>query len=248
MIALMNKVLTIVGVLLVVAAGAYVIIGREGTPVSQASPSPEVSSSPLASASASPAVLTDGTYRLVAASSSMQWQSKKSLLKEYVDSGTIGLREGSVVIRNGAVASGSLVVDMTTIAASSTGKGTGKDQLSKHLKSADFFDATKYPTATFRLTSFVRQLGDYLVIGDLTVKGITKPVSFPATLTVADGSLTLSGAAKVDRTQYDVRFGSGKFFSNLGDTVIDDFFTVTFTAVAQATAAPVASASVAPVP
>jgi polyisoprenoid-binding protein YceI len=250
MILPMNKALTIFGVLLVVAAGAYVIVGRQTGPAATVSPTPDVTVSPSASASASPLVLVDGAYVLDPVSSSMQWQGKKTLIKDYIDNGTIRLSKGSVTIRDGAVASGSLTVDMATIAATSTGRGTGQDALSKHLKSADFFDVTKYPTATFALTSFVRQLEDYLVVGTLTIKGISKPISFPATLTGADGVLTLAGSAKVDRSQYDVKFGSGKFFSDLGDNIIDDYFTVTFTAVARApmiSVSPSASPSAAPV-
>jgi polyisoprenoid-binding protein YceI len=246
----MNKVLTTIGVLLVVAAGAYVIVGRQPEPAANVSPSPEATVSAGASSSASPTVLIDGAYLLDVASSSMQWQGKKTLIKDYIDTGSIRLSKGSVTIRDGAVASGSLTVDMTTIATTTTGRGTGQDALSKHLKSADFFDVTAHPTATFALTSFVRQLEDYLVVGNLTIKGITKPISFPATLIGADGVLTLTGSAKVDRSQYDVKFGSGKFFTDLGDNIIDDYFTVTFTAVARApmvSVSPSASPSAAPV-
>jgi polyisoprenoid-binding protein YceI len=75
----------------------------------------------------------------------------------------------------------------------------------------------------------------YLITGDLTIKGITHPVSFPANVHFSEGSLTASGKILVDRTHYEMKFRSGNFFTNLGDTLIYNEFELDVTLTASAT-------------
>lgn len=230
----MNKTI-ITFLILVVGVGAYLALrtgddrGPIGDPV--LSVTPDTSASPAAVAS--PSVFTDGTYQLDASASSMAWAGKKTLIKDYTDRGTIALSAGTTVVKNGTVASGSVTVDMTTIKTLSTGKGSGESMMESHIKSADFFDVEKYPTAVFTLTRLTPHAGDlFSVDGTLTVKGITKAVAFSATVR-QDGNKLIMEAPEVrlDRTEWDIRYASGKFFKELGDKVIDDIFTVSFTAV-----------------
>jgi polyisoprenoid-binding protein YceI len=220
---------------LVVAAlgvGAYVVLsdrddrGPIGEPVL-------TSGSPEALPQASASAFTDGVYVLDAAASSMTWAGTKTLIKDYVDTGTIALSAGTTTVIDGMVASGSVTVDMTTIATKTTGKGDGQSMQERHIKGADFFDVEKYPTAVFALTALTPHAGDlFSVDGTLTVKGITKPVAFSATIR-QDGDRLIMEArdVRLDRTEWDIRYASGKFFQGLGDKVIDDIFTVSFTAV-----------------
>ena len=218
---------------IVVIAGAvagYVYFGPKGQDSSVATPTP----SPEGTAAAEKrAPFTDGTYRLDPAKSSMEWAGTKTLIKDYTDRGTIALSDGTVIVLEGNVTQGSVTVDMTTIHTLSTGRGSGESMMEKHIKSADFFDVEKFPSSAFTLKSFTNNAdGTVTVDGNLTVKGITKPVSFPATVAQEGDTLTLAAREiRLDRTEWDIRYGSGKFFQNLGDNVINDIFTVSFTAV-----------------
>ncbi len=168
---------------------------------------------------ASRGVLLDGTYTLDITSSEVGWMGSKTLIKNYKDNGTLSFASGSVVVTNGNVTSGDFVIDMNsfTVTSTSNQKATG-DMLESHLKSADFFDVPTYPTATIK----VRNVVNGTVSADVTIKGITKTISFPATIS-QDGTV-ITGSAKMtlDRTNWDIRYGSTKFFGDLGNAVIDD--------------------------
>lgn len=173
--------------------------------------------------------LTDGTYVLDAARSGIEWTGKKILIAGWVDHGTVGASSGTATIAGGEIASGTVTTDMTTIAVKTTagGKDRGQDMLSRHLKSADFFDVEQFPTAVFTFTrSTTGADGVRTVDGDLTIRGITKPVSFPAVIAMDGDSIRLRGSMKLDRTAWDIKFRSSKFFSDIGDQVIDDYFTL----------------------
>lgn len=238
----MGKILTAF-VVVAVAVSAYFYFGHPGSrqvgePALSATPTGLASPSAMASSSATPTpaplVLKDGTYRLVPASSSMNWEGRKPLIPGYMDTGTVALKEGSVAVANGAVTSGKVVVDMATIVNVSNGLGKGMETEAKRLKSPDFFDVGTYPTSNFALTSFApaSASGQFAVSGTLTIKGITKPVTFPAMLSASGDALTLKAQVTLDRTLWGVKYGSGKFFQNLADKVIADTFSFSFTAVA----------------
>lgn len=100
-----------------------------------------------------------------------------------------------------------------------TGEYQGK--LNGHLKADDFFGTEKFPTSKLVFKKIGAKSADvYTVTADLTIKGITKPVTFD--ITVAGNTATT--AFKVDRTKYDIKYGSGSFFEGLGDKTINDEF------------------------
>ena len=134
--------------------------------------------------------------------------------------GTVDLTSGALEFDNGALTGGTFVVDMTSLISTDL-EGEYKGKLEGHLKSDDFFSVANHPTANIVFTS-VKANGknSYEVTGDLTIKGITKPITFD--LSVYGSKATAS--LKVDRAQYDVRYGSGSFFENLGDKTIYDEF------------------------
>ncbi len=174
----------------------------------------------------------NGTKEFDTTNSQASWTGSKTLIKDYYDNGTISIKSGNAVFANGVLTGGEVVFDMTTIAAVSTGKGDGMDRLSGHLKSDDFFAVETYPEAKFVITSTSQESENtYLVTGDLTVKGKTAPASFPVEVVTIDGITTITGTATIDRTVYDVKFGSTKFFQDLGDNVINDEFTLEFKAL-----------------
>ena len=134
--------------------------------------------------------------------------------------GTIALTEGSLSFADQVLTGGSFTVDMTSLVATDL-DGEMKGKLEGHLKSDDFFGTETHPTAQLVITQVgVDAAGGYQVTGDLTIKGITQPVSFP--MTVAANTATAS--LKIDRTLYDIRYGSNNFFENLGDKAINNEF------------------------
>jgi polyisoprenoid-binding protein YceI len=134
--------------------------------------------------------------------------------------GTIALTEGNLTFADQVLTGGSFTVDMSSLAATDL-DGEMKGKLEGHLKSDDFFGTEAHPTAQLVITQVgVDAAGGYQVTGDLTIKGITQPVSFP--MTIAEN--TAKASLKIDRTLYDIRYGSNNFFENLGDKAINNEF------------------------
>lgn len=135
--------------------------------------------------------------------------------------GTVDLKEGSLLFEEGKLTGGEFVVDMPTLISTDLEGDSNKAKLEGHLKSDDFFGVETHPTSKLVFTQ-VEASGknSYKVTGDLTVKGITKPVTFDVSIYGSKATATL----KVDRAKYDVKYGSGSFFDNLGDKTIYDEF------------------------
>lgn len=134
--------------------------------------------------------------------------------------GTISLKEGSLDLAGGKLKGGSFVIDMSSISEPS-------ERLVGHLKSDDFFAVKTYPTAAFQTTKVkANKEGGYDVSGDITIKGKTESISFPATLKEANGGYEATASITIDRSKFDVRYGSGSFFDDLGDKAISDEFTL----------------------
>ena len=134
--------------------------------------------------------------------------------------GTVNLKSGDLVFDNGILKGGEFVVDMTSINCTDL-EGEYKQKLEGHLKSDDFFSVASHETSKLVFTD-IKASGknSYEVTGDLTIKGITKPVTFDVSVYGSKATATL----KIDRAQYDVRYGSGSFFDDLGDKTIYDEF------------------------
>jgi len=134
--------------------------------------------------------------------------------------GTVNLKEGALMFDEGKLTGGNFTVDMTSLVNSDL-EGEYKGKLEGHLKSDDFFGVATNPTASLVFTK-VESSGknSYEVIGDLTIKGITKAVTFDVSIYGSKATATM----KIDRAQYDVRYGSGSFFDDLGDKTIYDEF------------------------
>lgn len=135
--------------------------------------------------------------------------------------GTISLKSGHLVMDGKKLSGGEFVVDMTSITNSDMAAGEGKEKLEGHLKSDDFFGVEAHPTAKLVITSAEpMNKNSYSAKGNLTIKGKTNPVTFVVSMYENKATATL----KVDRSKYDVRYGSGSFFENLGDKTIYDEF------------------------
>ncbi|MTB51353.1 YceI family protein [Lewinella sp. W8] len=139
--------------------------------------------------------------------------------------GTIKVENGELTFDDGTFTGGSFDIDMSTIAVTDLQGGMAQ-KLEGHLKSPDFFGVEKYPTATFNITKVVSRgtPGDYRVTGDLTIKETTKTIRFNANVTEEGGLYVATADVTIDRSDFDVRYGSGSFFDNLGDKTIYDEF------------------------
>ncbi len=177
----------------------------------------------------------NGVYTADTESTRIDWEGRKTLIVDYKDTGSLKLSSGNVEMNDGVI-SGELVFDMTSIATASTGRNAGEEMLTKHLQSADFFDVENHKTATLSFENISPSSEDatlYNVTGKLVIKGIEQEVMFPVRVYSLGDDLRADGEVALDRTLWDIRFGSGKFFDSLGDTVIDDMFTVSFSLLAN---------------
>jgi len=180
----------------------------------------------------------NGSYAVDTTQSSVQWAVGKPLIEGYLNSGTIGLSEGTIVV-NEPSASGSFIIDMNTIRVGSTPKKPGKETaLEGHLKGKDFFDVEKFPTGTFAITTVTPNADSdtthqYTVAGNLTLKGVTKPVTFPAAIYLKDGMLHADATLGINRTEWGIIYGSGTFFDNMANNAIEDTIHLTLTVIGK---------------
>ncbi len=151
-------------------------------------------------------------------------ESSKVIWKAYKvtgsHTGTVDLTSGSLNFEEEKLTGGEFTVDMTSMITTDL-EGDSKGKLEGHLKSDDFFGVETHPEAHMVFTS-IKPSGknSYEVTGDLTIKGITKPVTFDISVYGSKATATV----KIDRAAYDVKYGSGSFFDNLGDKTIYDEF------------------------
>jgi len=151
--------------------------------------------------------------------STVEWKGEKVVGSH---EGTISLKSSELIFKNNILDGGSFVMDMESITCTDL-TGEYKGNLEGHLKSDDFFSVSKYPTSTLVITKVSKSSnGGYNVNAELTIKGITKSIDFVAQL--KDNNL--SATIIIDRTQFDVKYGSGSFFESLGDNMIYDDFEI----------------------
>lgn len=143
-----------------------------------------------------------------------------NLLRSNNHTGYVSLSKGELKIENGQLVGGIAEIDMNTI---QDEKHQSNNGLVEHLKEPDFFDVKKFPFSTFVIIRSEPINGeDNSVDGNLTIKGITHPVTFPAKIETKNGIIKMSGKLVIDRTKWDVRYKSRKFFDLVADQVISD--------------------------
>jgi len=134
--------------------------------------------------------------------------------------GTINLQSGWLNWQDNKIVSGEFNIDMASLK-----ETENNERLLGHLKSDDFFGVAKYPLAKLVLTgSTPFDKGSGVVSGTLTIKDVTNPIEFKATMQKKDDGTWFFANITVDRTKYNIRYGSGSFFDNLGDKTIYDEF------------------------
>ncbi len=178
------------------------------------------------------------TYQVNSESSTIEWIGKKPSGQH---SGTIKVSKGEVAAQDGKIKSGSFVIDMLTITVTDL-EGEEKESLEGHLKGEakgtedHFFNVAKFPNASFDITDIQEKDGTTTVSGNLTIKGITKNVSFPAVTKTDNNSMSLtSDIFTIDRTDWGVNYSSKSVFENLGDKFINDDIELKISIVANPT-------------
>ena len=149
--------------------------------------------------------------------------------------GVLKVKNGSLDFDKGTLKGGSFEIDMSSLTVTDLKAGQGKEKLEGHLKSGDFFGVEKFPTAKFEITKVVSRgtTGSYKIIGNLTIKETTKQIKFNANVTEANGVKTATADLTIDRSDFDVRYGSGSFMDNLGDKTIYDEFDLSISLVVK---------------
>lgn len=143
--------------------------------------------------------------------------------------GTVGLKSGNLIVEDGKLTKGSFVVDMNTITNLDMKGSDGAGKIEGHLKSADFFDVTVYPTSTFVITNVEEKDGKLAVTGNLQIKDITKSITIPATVTTQDSITTFkSDPFTINRADFNVKYKSKSFFNDLKDKFVDDMVAMSF--------------------
>lgn len=209
---------------MILAASAALMLAACGE-----APAPSESEAPAATPAAetvTPATkaLADGNYTIAADASEVVWIGRKVTGEHR---GNISIADGSFRVTDGAISGGVITIDMTSMTNTDLDAESG-GKLLGHLASDDFFSVAQFPTATFEINEFVPSEIGGTVKGMLTIKGIAQPQSFEVTASSTDGGMDIRGTMKIDRTAFDIKYGSGSFFDNLGDKAIDDNFELGF--------------------
>lgn len=159
------------------------------------------------------------------AKSKIHWSGKKIVGNSH--NGELKVKSGVLEFKNDQIVSGNIVVDMQSMTNLDLEDKEYNAKLIGHLKSDDFFSVDKYPTATFDVKKATKfNNGKSVVTGEITIKGIKKPVTAEVT---KKNENTYTTTVTLDRSQFDVRYGSNSFFDNLGDKAIDNNFVLEIT-------------------
>jgi len=157
------------------------------------------------------------------AASNINWSAKKV---GGGHNGTVKLAKGTLTLDGNKLTGGNFVMDMTTIA-----DADQSARLTNHLKSEDFFGVEKNPNSTFVITKATpvgkakAGLTNYNITGNLTIKGITNPISFPAVVKLDNNTAEATAKIEVNRLKYDIKFRSG-LIGTAADKIIEDTFTL----------------------
>lgn len=155
-------------------------------------------------------------YKIDVAASTVKWAGNKIVGDGH--HGLIAVQSGEVHVAEGAVVMGEIVIDMNTITEEDAGSVEYAEKLVGHLKSDDFFKVATYPTAKI----VVKSVENNNVTAELTILDVTKQITFPATISVADDKVNVTANFSINRTDWGIVYGSGNFFDLAKDKTIKD--------------------------
>jgi polyisoprenoid-binding protein YceI len=218
---------------------SLVLVGC-GKPAPVAEPTAPVAPTPTAPAAETGDVATGevaptpnpnvvSSKKAVLETSVVKWLSKKVGGQHF---GTVKLLDGQLDFdANNKIIGGTFTMDMNSVTVDDL-QGEMQAGLLKHIQSDDFFSIATFPTSTFAITS-VKEISptSLEITGDLTIKGNTNPTTFVAT--VDETGNTFSAPIVIDRTLWDIKFRSLKFFSDVADKAIEDDITFDISLIVQ---------------
>jgi polyisoprenoid-binding protein YceI len=168
-------------------------------------------------------------FKVVVSLSNIDWKGRKVT---GTHNGTIAIKEGEFSLNEGRLAGGRFVIDTTDIKVLDITDPATNAQFVGHLTSNDFFASAEYPEAIFEITA----VENNHIEGNLTIKGIGRAIGFDADVHVTGDILTAMGKMIIDRTQFGIKFRSGNFFKDLGDTLIYNDFELNVNITAKSAA------------
>lgn len=212
----MNNSYWIVGTIVLVAILGFIFIGKKTeAPLNNTEAGKEtggIAGNPN---------FSDGKYILDTENSKLLWEGE--YLTGLKENGTVMLKSGEFEVVNGMITNGEFRVDMNTIESV-----PHKDKLVAHLKNDDFFSVETYPESVFVFKQMIPASeqgaleGRFVIAGDLTVKGKTVPISFGATLSGSENNMSATANFAINRADWEIKYNSSTFFSDLGDKIIRD--------------------------
>ena len=163
-------------------------------------------------------------------SSDVQWIGRK-VTGEH--NGHIQMAGGFIVKNDGKLENGEILINMQSITVDDIENPKWNQKLVTHLKDNDFFNSEKYPTAKFVFNRFKGKGADTHVSGEMTIRDKNIPMNLILNVVVDIDSSYATGNININRSLFDVKYGSGSFFEGLGDKMIMDEFTLTFKVIAR---------------
>ena len=179
--------------------------------------------------------LRDKKYQLDREKSLVTWIGR-NLAGRHV--GNLAISNGELTIEQGQLTGGRIAIDMTSINNYDLQQPEYRSMLVAHLLSEDFFEVSRYPSAEALLKGWrpipeaTPGRANYRIDADLTIKGITHPVQFDAVIAPQDDCIQAQATLDIDRTAWNISYGSGKLFEKLGMHLVNDMVTLEFFLVA----------------
>lgn len=162
--------------------------------------------------------------------SSLKWVGSKVTGSH---EGNISIQEGIISLEHGELVGAEFTIDMTSITNTDIESEEYSQKLVNHLKNEDFFDVENHSSSSFKMISATKTEKGFMVTGNLMVKEHSHEISFELTLQKRGNSLIANGTMIFDRTQFDIIYGSGTFFDNLGDRAILNDISIEFNIIAE---------------
>ena len=158
-------------------------------------------------------------YKANKEQSSLNWTGKAAF-NAYKLSGALKIKSGDLIIKDNQIEQLNITIDMRSL-------NHSNGDLKKHLRSKDFFEVKKYPTAVFTLTKPIRIYGDEITLqGTMKIKKTIREETIIAKISMKDDTITISIDTKLDRTKYGVKFNSPSFFKKMKENAIADRFSL----------------------
>lgn len=172
----------------------------------------------------------NGEFPVDVGQSSIEWIGRNLASRHH---GSLRISGGYFHFENGLPTRGRAELDMNSIEAADIQSPQMRKVLDDHLKSHDFFDSERFPVGVVELAqirvsdSAASSLPNMQVEGSLTLKDVKNPISIAATHSLtAEGRWIAQAHFDIDRTEWDVIYGSSRYFRSLGQHLVHDLISL----------------------